>query len=73
MRREWVVSIRDQCADANVPFFFKQWGGIQKKLKGRQLDGDFYDGFPEVERNAAPPRKERLRRAALLEHRAAAL
>lgn len=71
MQREWVVSIRDQCADANVPFFFKQWGGIQKKLRGRQLDGDFHDGFPEVERNAAPSRKERLRRAALLEERAA--
>jgi protein gp37 len=46
--REWVVSIRDQCAHAGVPFFFKQWGGIRKCENGRRLDGRTYDGFPEI-------------------------
>ena len=39
MKREWVVSIRDQCVAADVPFFFKQWGGFHKKRAGRMLDG----------------------------------
>jgi len=46
MQREWVESIRDQCEAANVPFFFKQWGGAQKKKAGRLLDGRTYDGRP---------------------------
>jgi protein gp37 len=46
MERSWVESIRDQCAAANVPFFFKQWGGVQKKKAGRLLDGRTYDGRP---------------------------
>lgn len=46
MRYEWVASIRDQCADAGVPFFFKQWGGVQKKRNGRILDDRTYDQMP---------------------------
>jgi protein gp37 len=46
MKREWVVSIREQCAKARVPFFFKQWGGLRKKRAGRKLDGRTYDEFP---------------------------
>lgn len=46
MQRAWVESLRDQCADANVPFFFKQWGGVQKKKTGRLLDGRTYDARP---------------------------
>jgi protein gp37 len=46
MERAWVESIRDQCAAAGVPFFFKQWGGVQKKKAGRLLDGRTYDGRP---------------------------
>jgi protein gp37 len=46
IRKEWVVSIRDQCRRAKVPFFFKQWGGIHKSLAGRELDGRTYDEFP---------------------------
>ena len=46
MERTWVESIRDQCTAANVPFFFKQWGGVQKKKAGRLLDGRTYDGRP---------------------------
>lgn len=47
MHPEWVRSIRDQCAAANVPFFFKQWGGVLKKRHGRELDGRTHDAFPE--------------------------
>lgn len=46
MRREWVTSIRDQCIAAGVPFFFKQWGGVQKKRHGRLLDGRTWDEMP---------------------------
>lgn len=45
----WVREIRDQCIDQNVPFFFKQWGGIQKKRNGRMLDGVTWDGMPTHE------------------------
>ncbi len=47
MREEWVVSIRDQCRDSRVPFFFKQWGGVRKKKHGRRLQGQTYDEYPE--------------------------
>jgi protein gp37 len=46
MQKEWVLSIRDQCARAQVPFFFKQWGGVRKSKAGRELDGRMYDGLP---------------------------
>jgi protein gp37 len=48
MLREWVRSIRDQCRQADVPFFFKQWGGVGKSQTGRRLDGRTYDGFPDA-------------------------
>jgi protein gp37 len=47
MRKEWVLEIRDQCVDANVPFFFKQWGGTNKKKSGRVLDNKTWDEMPE--------------------------
>ncbi|AVH72259.1 DUF5131 family protein [Nostoc sp. 'Lobaria pulmonaria (5183) cyanobiont'] len=47
MNIEWVRDIREQCIQANVPFFFKQWGGVQKKKYGRELDGRTWDSFPE--------------------------
>ena len=40
--------IRDQCIEQNVPFFFKQWGGVQKKKNGRILDGVAWDEMPNV-------------------------
>lgn len=46
MRKEWVVNVREQCKAASVPFFFKQWGGTQKRLTGRKLDGKTYDELP---------------------------
>jgi protein gp37 len=47
MQKEWVLSIRDQCEQAGVPFFFKQWGGVRKSKTGRELDGRTYDRLPE--------------------------
>ncbi|QDU41956.1 Phage protein Gp37/Gp68 [Symmachiella dynata] len=52
MRPDWVVNIREQCSAAGVPFFFKQWGGVRKKLAGRELEGRTYDEFPEISRHA---------------------
>lgn len=45
----WVREIRDQCAGAKVPFFFKQWGGITAKSGGRILDGMLWSEFPTVD------------------------
>ena len=52
MQKAWVVSIRDQCRKAKVPFFFKQWGGVRKSEAGRELNGRTYDQLPR--RNAMP-------------------
>ena len=46
MHPDWARKIRDQCADAMVPFFFKQWGGVSKKENGRILDGKIHDEYP---------------------------
>lgn len=46
MNEEWVLSIRDQCLRADVPFFFKQWGGVWKKKFGRTLEGRTWDEMP---------------------------
>jgi len=56
MNAEWVRSIRRQCLNANVPFFFKQWGGPNKKKSGRVLDGRTYDNFPSFARVRPPSR-----------------
>lgn len=47
MKKEWVISVRDQCRRAPVPFFFKQWGGVRKAATGRKLDGRTFDEFPQ--------------------------
>jgi protein gp37 len=46
MNSSWVLDIRDQCQNAGVPFFFKQWGGIRKKQAGRLLEGRIWDERP---------------------------
>lgn len=48
MKPEWVRQIRKQCKQQKVPFFFKQWGGIQKKKAGRTLDGRTWDEMPRT-------------------------
>ncbi|MGA1997713.1 MAG: phage Gp37/Gp68 family protein [Bryobacteraceae bacterium] len=44
----WVADIRDRCVSAGVAFFFKQWGGVQKKRTGRELEGRTWDEMPEA-------------------------
>lgn len=51
MKPEWVNRIRQQCSRAKVPFFFKQWGGVRKKVAGRELDGRTFDDMPPITRS----------------------
>jgi len=60
MLKEWVLSIRDQCRRAHIPFFFKQWGGIQKSRAGRRLAGRTYDEFPSFNSIQMPENELRL-------------
>jgi protein gp37 len=46
LRKNWIESIRRECARQGVAFFFKQWGGRNKKAAGRQLNGRTYDAYP---------------------------
>jgi hypothetical protein len=48
MQEEWAQSIRDQCQDAEVAFFFKQWGGRTPKAAGRLLDERIWDEMPRA-------------------------
>ena len=51
----WVRRIRDDCLEANVPFFFKQWGGVRKARYGRTLDGRTWDELPHSALSVASP------------------
>jgi protein gp37 len=48
MKEEWVLPIQSKCRQADVPFFFKQWGGFHKKKAGRLLKGRIWDELPEI-------------------------
>ena len=48
LHADWVADVRDQCQRAGVAFFFKQWGGVQKKRHGRELDGRTWDEMPAL-------------------------
>jgi protein gp37 len=48
MEEEWVIDIKEQCQNANVAFYFKQWGGTNKKKAGSELDGKFYKELPKA-------------------------
>jgi protein gp37 len=49
MKKEWVNDIKNQCEVSGVAFFFKQWGGTNKKKNGRELDGKLYSEMPELQ------------------------
>ena len=51
MEPQWATDIRDQCLNADVPFFFKQWGGINKKKTGRILDGRIWNQTPHTSKS----------------------
>lgn len=59
MRTEWVTSIQRQCEAAQVPFFFKQWGGVRKSVAGRELNGRTYDDHPPLKAARVPSPEER--------------
>jgi protein gp37 len=48
METEWVLDIQEQCENNEIAFFFKQWGGKNKKANGRVLNGKVYDEMPEI-------------------------
>jgi len=48
IKEDWVLKIREQCQDFDVPFFFKQWGGFNKKKTGRLLEGKTWDEMPRL-------------------------
>jgi protein gp37 len=50
MKQQWAVEIRDKCLNAGTAFFFKQWGGVNKKRNGRSLEGRTWDDMPLPER-----------------------
>jgi protein gp37 len=60
MKKSWVLSIRNQCRRAKVPFFFKQWGGVRKSETGRSLDGKTYNEFPQRAQAPVMDHQERL-------------
>ena len=68
MQPSWARDIQRQCSDADVPFFFKQWGGVRKKEAGRELGGRTWDAMPPRLRAQHPGRLEVSRRRALLEY-----
>lgn len=54
LEASWVTSIREKCKSSKTPFFFKQWGGVRKKIAGRKLEGRTYDEFPRILRQPVP-------------------
>ena len=49
MEKSWVLDIKNECEKSKIPFFFKQWGGVNKKKAGRFLDGKTWDEMPFCE------------------------
>jgi protein gp37 len=48
MDKAWVLRIQKTCQDQNTPFFFKQWGGVNKKKAGRELEGKTWNEMPAL-------------------------
>lgn len=61
LKENWIHSILHQCRSRKIPFFFKQWGGVQKKKSGRLLNGKLYDECPAIPATTAPSRADRIR------------
>jgi protein gp37 len=59
MQEAWVDNLLQQCRSADVPFFFKQWGGVQKKKNGRRLHGRTHDEFPGTGMGPMPDAQDR--------------
>jgi protein gp37 len=50
VKEEWVIDIKEQCQNAKVAFYFKQWGGTNKKKNGKSLRGKQYSEMPEIKK-----------------------
>ncbi len=55
IKKEWVIDIQQKCERFDIPFFFKQWGGVNKKATGRKLDGKIYDELPKIQEHGLLP------------------
>ena len=53
MKKSWVIEIRNRCAQHNVPFFFKQWGGFNRGETGCMLDGKYYHEMPRLKNESS--------------------
>jgi protein gp37 len=60
LREDWVINLFEACRRHQIPFFFKQWGGVHKKKNGRKLRGRTYDQFPVTTNPPIPQRETRL-------------
>lgn len=60
MEESWVISLLEQCRASNVPFFFKQWGGVHKSKTGRELQGQTFDEMPPRLVRSIPHRADRM-------------
>jgi protein gp37 len=69
LEEDWVLSLLKSCREQSIPFFFKQWGGVNKKKNGRKLRGRTYDQFPATKNPPIPSRAERQGMMAALEQR----
>jgi protein gp37 len=69
MKQEWVENILRICRDEEVAFFFKQWGGVHKTLRGRRLHRRTYDEMPRVHANPMPSRHQRSTAATVWDQR----
>ena len=71
INKEWVVEVRNQCTRAGVAFFFKQWGGVNKKRTGRLLDGKTWDALPRkfVAEEALLPTFRSIRQEGTMAHK----
>lgn len=58
IKEEWVLDIKAQCLESDIPFFFKQWGGVNKKKAGRTLQGQTWDAMPLTKSAPAPSTSE---------------
>ena len=54
IKKEWITNIQHQCFDKNISFFFKQWGGVNKKKNGRLLDGKLWSQMPKLKLSTPP-------------------
>ncbi len=52
MSKDWVLSIKEKCNSQKIPFFFKQWGGVNKKKNGRLLEGQEWNEMPNIKKTA---------------------